>query len=108
MASGPITLTRVMAGSVRRIRFTIKKDGSPWDLTAATVTLRFEKPDRETTFDRTMTKESAVGGIVYYDTTTDEIDESGRWTLGVKVVDSIITIWYPYEISLPVSGEQTR
>lgn len=105
MPTKRIALSRMMTGTVRRIRFTIKKDGTPWNLAGGSVLLRFENPDRSTTFDRTMTAESASTGIYYYDTTTDEIDESGDWTLGVRVTESTIVIWYPYEISLPVSSQ---
>lgn len=89
-----IDLGKFALASVRRLRFTIKKDGAAWTSMSA-VTLTFEKPDRSTTFDRSATLES--GNVWYYDLTTSDIDTLGYWTIGVMVTDGS-TIKYPYEI----------
>lgn len=106
-SKGAIKLGRVNRGATRRIRFTITKDQIPWNLSGggATVTLRFEKPDRATSFVVTMTPENAAGGIFYYDTLTTDLDTPGYWTLGARVQDGPTDETYPDEISLVVEDQ---
>jgi hypothetical protein len=105
MATKNITLETINIGSVRRHRVIIKKDGVVWNLASGVVTIRYEKPDRETQFDRTMIAEDATAGIFYYDTTTSEIDTTGWWTASIRVVDSTVTVWYPYVIGFRVNDQ---
>lgn len=73
--------------STYRIRHTLTKNGGQvWDLSGAEVTIIFESPDRETQFERDMVLEDAATGIVYYDTTVDDILEDGGWTYNIRVV----------------------
>lgn len=85
---------RLVAESTHRLIFTIKKNGVPWDLTGATVTVTFSRAtDGPTPFDRTLTVSSAVDGTAYYDTATtdfDPDDEGTNWRLKVRVVQGAI------------------
>lgn len=92
-----INLGEFSVGATKRLRFTLTKDGVAWE-GIASVTLSFEKPDRETTFNRAMVLESA--NIWYYDLLTTDLDTAGYWTLGVTVVAAAITEIYPDEIGL--------
>jgi hypothetical protein len=85
--------------SVERIRFRIKKDGANWDLSSGSVSLKFEKPNRSTQFDRDMVAEDAAEGLFYYDTTITDVDTAGFWHLGVTVTDGATVKKYPYEIT---------
>lgn len=100
-----INLGEFSIGSTDRFRATITKDGVAWDLSAGTVTLTFEKPDRSTQFTRAMVAEDASGGVFYYDSTTDEIDTVGWWTCQVRVTDGSVVKRYPYEIGFFVVDE---
>lgn len=93
-----IDLGTFATGSVDRIRITIKKDGVAWT-GIDSVTLRLRDPDGNES-DLAMTLETPDAGVWYYDTLTTDIDESGDWTAGLKVVDGAITKWYPGEIAL--------
>jgi hypothetical protein len=65
------------------------KDGNPWDITGATVTLYFQRPDG-TQFSR-----DASGNITatttYYVSSTSDLDQVGVWWFSFKVVLGGIT-----------------
>jgi hypothetical protein len=90
-------------GDTDRIEFTVTKDGVPWDLSVAAVTLVFEKPDRSTQFSRLMTSNAA--GVCTYDTTEGDIDVAGWWTLTVKIVDGLVKKRYPHTIGFEAVDE---
>lgn len=98
-----INLGEFNIASVDRIRITITKDGTAWNLSSGSVVLRFEKPDGETQFSRDMVAENAAGGIFYYDTTITDLDTVGYWNLGVWVTDGAVVKRYPYAITLHVN-----
>lgn len=84
--SNPLTV-----GSQYRFEATLTKDGSPWDLTGATVTLYFKRPDG-TTFSKTGSLlNSGLNGQVYYDCTTTDLDQAGNWTRAWKIVVGGVT-----------------
>ncbi len=97
-----IDLGQVGIYSVKRFRVTIKKDGNPWDLSSGSVQFVFEKPDRSTQNSYAGVAENAAAGIFYYDTTTTDLDTTGRWTLNVRVTDGTVVDRYPYEIGFDV------
>lgn len=97
-----IDLGKIQIESVRRLRFTFKKDGAAWSSMSA-ITLLFENPDRTTQFSRSMTQEA--DNIWYYDLTTTDITDTGYWTIGVTVTDSGNPITYPYEIGFNARGQ---
>lgn len=102
MATKEISLGEFNLASVDRLRATIKKDGVAWT-GIDSVQLIFEKPDRLTQFTRTMTVESDVSGIWYYDTLTTDLDTVGWWNITVKVTDGAVVKKYPYDIGLHVN-----
>jgi hypothetical protein len=108
MATQDIDLGEFHIGSMDRFRLTIKKDGIPWS-GIDSVVLTFEKPGRSNTattqFTRNMQFEDVTGGIWYYDTTVDDLDVTGYWTLGVKITDGSVVKKYPYEISFHVTSQ---
>jgi len=92
-------------GDTDRFRFQLKKDKVPWDLTAATVTFTFNRPENEGggSFDRVATIESPkTDGWVHYDSTVNDLDVDGNWTLDVLVEDGAVIKNYPYEIGFEV------
>ncbi len=97
-----IDLGRIAVESVRRLRFTFKKDGAAW-VSMSAITLKFENPDRSTQFDRSMVQESE--NIWYYDLTTTDVTDVGYWTIGVTVTDNSNAIKYPYEIGFEAKGQ---
>lgn len=104
--STTIDLGVLAAASVDRIRFTVKKDGTLWT-NIDSVVFRFEKPDRDTQFDRNAV--DAGDGVWYYDTVVGDIPDVaasyGYWTVGVKVTDGGIVKWYPHEIGFYVGSQ---
>lgn len=104
MAHRDIQLEDKSLNGVHRLRFTIKKDGVAWT-GIDSVLLTFEKPDRETQFDRVGVLELDSGGLWYYDTVEADLDTVGYWTLSVQVTDGSIILKYPYEIAFKVGGE---
>ncbi len=104
-ADTTIDLGRVNIGDVDRFRVTIKKDGIAWNLSSGSVAITFEKPDRSTQFSRSMTGETPVSGIFYYDTVITDIDAVGWWTLRVRVTDGSIQKSYPHEIGFYAGNE---
>lgn len=104
-----IDLGRFTAGGTDRFRATIKKDGVAWDLSAGSVEITFEAPDRETTHTRAMVAENAAGGIFYYDTTVDEWEDVGSsphygyWTAKVTVTDGAVVKPFACEIGFVVA-----
>lgn len=84
-----VDLGRIRIGTTKRILLRFKKDGVDWT-GIDSVSLRFEKPDRETTFDRSMTVYDDSLGQWYYDTTTSDLDEAGFWTLDPTVTDGSV------------------
>ncbi len=101
MSCGDLELEEVNVGDVQRLRFTITKDSIVWNLIAGSVVLKFRRPTG-TTFSRSMTAESAVDGIFYYDTVTTDLDVAGTWLLSLVVTDGPIVKTYPHEISMEV------
>lgn len=103
MPSERINLGTFNISGTDRLRATLRKDEVPWDITSATITFRFEKPDRTTRFNRAAVIEDGAGGVCYYDTVTTDLDTVGYWTVSVRVEDGLIDKWYPYEICFYVS-----
>lgn len=96
-----ITMADKHLNGVHRFRFTITKDGVAWtDIDS--VLLTFEKPDRETQFERSATLEGT--NIWYYDTVAADLDTAGSWTLAVKATDGAVILTYPHEIGFRVRG----
>lgn len=96
-----LTLTDKTLDEVNRLRFTVRRDGVAWANIDSAV-LVFERPDRITGFERVMTAENATTGVWYYDTVPGDWDETGYWTLTVRVTQGATVITYPYEIGVRV------
>ena len=96
-ATAEITIDRINVAGVDRIRATITKDGSAWNLSSGSVVATFHPPTGSS-FDRTMTAESAAGGIFYYDTAVADITVVGWWRVSIKVTDGTVVKVYPYKI----------
>jgi hypothetical protein len=79
-------------GSTHLIRWIIHKDLAAWDLTGATVTLFFTRPDR-TSFTRSMDITTAASGIADYTTDEDDLDQEGTWFVQVRVRKGSIDCW---------------
>lgn len=62
-----------------------KKDGVTWDITGATVTLIFRKPDG-TTSTKIATITSGVGGLAEYTTLTTDLDVISTWSRAWNIV----------------------
>jgi hypothetical protein len=77
-------------GGTYRLQFAIKKNSAVW-VGITSVTFTFTKPDRTTTFEGVGT-ESETPGTWYYDTTVDDLDTLGFWTVDALVVDGDISI----------------
>lgn len=102
MATCDIRLEDKSLGGTYRFQFVLKKDGVLWT-DADSVTLEFEKPDRSTTFTRSMVE--GTSGTWYYDTVAADLDEVGQWTLAVRVVDSPVDLRYPHSIGFKVVSQ---
>lgn len=102
MATYDIDLGQFGIGSTKRLRATIKKNGTAW-VGLDSVQFIFEKPDRSTQFTRNAVLEEPDAGVWYYDLTTTDVLVSGYWTLNVIVVDGGTTLRYPYSIDFYVS-----
>jgi hypothetical protein len=100
-----IDLGEFTIGNVDRIKVSISKDDVAWNLSGGTVTFTFEKPDRITQFEVTASELDPTNGVFFYDTTINDLDQIGYWTLGVKVTDGAIVKKYPYEIFFRVVDE---
>lgn len=94
-----VDLGRFSVESVDRIRITILKDGTAWT-GIDSVDFVFEKPDRSTQFTRSATNEGS--NVWYYDTTVTDFEETGDWTMNVRVTDGSIVKRYPYAIGFQV------
>lgn len=79
-------------GSTVTFRATIKKDGLPYDLTSATITLRLVKPDG-TIADKAATITDAPNGIAQYTTLTTDLDVEGTWFKQWRTVKGGVTLW---------------
>lgn len=87
-------------GDVHRFLFPIERDDAPW-LGIDSVTLTFVRPDG-TEFDRDAELVVPDVGEWDYETTTDDLDVSGYWTIKVTVVDENVSVRYPYSIQFAV------
>lgn len=103
MATKSIRLRDKAYNGVHRFRFIIKKDGVVWS-GIESILATFEKPDRTTSFQRSLTVESAPTGIWYYDSVDGDLDEEGYWTMTVQITDDTVVIEYPYEIGFRVTN----
>ena len=83
-------------GSTYRFRLVAKKDGVTWDLTAATISLLFRKPDG-TSLTGSATVTDGPGGVAEYVCSTTDLDIIGGWRLSWKVVAGVIV-----QSSLPI------
>lgn len=78
-------MNTLTVGSQYRFQAALKKNGLVWDLTGATVTLEFKRPDG-TTFSRSASLLNATAGVVYYDSAVADLDVAGTtWTRAWKV-----------------------
>lgn len=110
-----ISLDPIAPASTNRLRFPLLKNGVEWigvDSAAAT----FESPDRTTltgpvalvleTVDPDDPTITGDHGVWYYDTPTSLVPDVaaslGYWTIKVRVIDGVIDITYPDEISVLV------
>ncbi len=98
-----IHLGNTNVGNTERVTFTIYKDEVPWDVTSATVTFRFKRPNK-TTFDRAAVIGNGPAGVVYYDTVDGDFDVPGQWAVSVLVVDGIVSKRYPNAIIISVES----
>jgi hypothetical protein len=82
--------------------------GAPWDLTGATVTLTFRRPDG-TRFTRLAAVTDGPGGVARYVSTTAELDVPGYWCRQWTVTDALGTtdnsalVWFNVEAALSVT-----
>jgi hypothetical protein len=82
--------------------------GLPWNLTGATVTLTFRRPDG-TRFTRLATVTDGPGGVARYVSTTAELDVPGYWCRQWTVTDALGTtdnsapVWFNVEAALSVA-----
>ncbi len=76
------------ADSTYRFRLTATKDGVVFDLTGATVTLTFRRETRTASpaLVASATVEGGTGGTAYYDCTTTDLADEGRWYRQWRVV----------------------
>lgn len=78
-------MNALTVGSQYRFLDTLTKDKRLWDLTGATVTIYFKRPDG-TTFSQSASLFSATVGQVNYDCSTSDLNQAGNWTRSWKVV----------------------
>lgn len=72
-------------------RLDADKDGAPWDLTGATVTLTFRYPDG-TTAAKSATLTTPASGIAEYTTLTTDLTQLGRHEAMWRVVQGSIDL----------------
>lgn len=72
-------MSALVSGSQYRFMATVTRNGSVWDLTGATVTLSFKRPDGTST-SRSASLLSAANGQVNYDSATVDLNQAGTWT----------------------------
>lgn len=78
----------------------ITRDGAPWDLTGATVTVLLKAPSGAIT-TLTATVDDAAGGLAHADNATGDLSERGTWTRSWKVEQSgvvLISVPVPFEV----------
>ena len=68
-----------------RFQVTLYDDDVAVDVTGASITFYFQKPD-QTTLTKSGVIGDAAGGVVYYDTVAGDLDQVGSWKLQVRVV----------------------
>ena len=97
-------------GSVDRFRVFVKKKNpatgvyEPWaNLTE--VKLKFEGPDRETSFVRSCVAEDALNGVWFYDSVPTDITEPGPWTVSVFVREFGVEKTFAREIGFRVMDQ---
>lgn len=74
-------------GSTYRWQLTATLDGDVWDLSAATVTLKFHRPDGSTSEFAAVLVGGGTGGVARYDNDTLDLDVAGRWRRSWEVID---------------------
>lgn len=93
-------MSSLTVGSQYRFRATLTKDGMVWDLTGATITLNFKKPDGSTS-TRSASLLVASSGQVYYDSTVADLDQAGEWRRSWKVnLGGIISLTVPVRFTV--------
>lgn len=85
MAAGVLYLS-----STYRFRAAVTKDGSAWDLSAATVYLILRDPDGNESSKAATVQSPASAGVAYYVCTTTDLPKRGHWTRCWRVVDGSI------------------
>ena len=83
-------MSALVTGSQYRFMATLTRNGSVWDLTGATVTLSFKRPDATTT-SKSASLLSAAAGQVNYDSETTLFDQAGTWTRSWTITLASIT-----------------
>jgi hypothetical protein len=78
-------------GGTHRFEHAAWADGEAWDLTGATVTLHFRRPDG-TTFARTATITDAAAGEAEYTTLTTDLDTAGWWARAWEVTQGGVVV----------------
>lgn len=97
MTTDPIT-----TGSTQTLRLTATRDGSPLDLTAATVTLYLFDPDGVRDAGHAVTVTDGPGGVAEYTTLTTDLPAAGTWQRQWRVVAAGLTLWSrrrPFEVA---------
>ena len=98
-----LNLGKLSVRDIVRFEASITRDDEVWSLSGATVTFRFKKPDRSTSFDRTAVElTDGTDGVFYYDTEDTDLDAAGWWTMTVIVDTGVVVRTYPYEIGFDV------
>ena len=85
------------------LRYLRDQDGNPLDLTNATVTFRFKRPD-DSAEDKTGEIVSATDGTVRYVATPDFLDAEGEWSFQVIVVYDTNNTWRTGVTTFTVKG----
>lgn len=79
--------TTAIVGNTYRFKLTATKDGSVWDLTAATIKLFLKDPSGVTT-TKTGSILVAGDGTAYYDSSASDLDAAGRWERSWEITQS--------------------
>ena len=80
-------------GNTHKFLLAAEKDGLTWDLSSATVTLIFVKPDWSQV-TKSATLVSGPAGTAQYTTLTTDLDQSGKWRRFWRVVDGSVDLRY--------------
>jgi hypothetical protein len=80
----------LVAGGTYRFLLTATKDGTPWDLSSASVALYFRKPDGTALPGLAATVLSAAAGTAYYDSLTTDLTDLGQWARAWEVTDGAV------------------